>query len=210
MRLWCSLVIVVGVASTISDDKLAAIEKRLAKLEARERARRGPSECATSFPVLDDAATYNGCNRNAFRNSFHDWPGNKTVETCQAGKFLMYNTSTTSTNGLFDLALKVVYSPQDPREAGCTYHFTCAYTADEPHVGTCTLLYQVPVTRAGMGPALLTVRFKNVTRAVDGVCRPSAATIIGNYLYDSRQPAAGTYTFRMPSSNRSFAFEDVI
>ena len=107
-----------------------------------------------------------------------------------------YNTSTTAHSGLFDAKLQVIDTP-DPAARGLIYHFTCTYTVDEPHVASCTLTYREPPD--AMGPALVTLRFRNVTLS-EGVCVPAAATIIGNYFFDSRQHAAGVYSFYAPAS----------
>ena len=107
----------------------------------------------------------------------------------------MYNTSTTPQTGLFDAKLTVLQTP-DPHAVNMTYHFTCAYTVDEPHTGACTLTYRQPAT--AIGPALITIRFSGVA-LVQGVCQASEASIVGNYFYDGRQVAAGAYSFRAPA-----------
>eukprot|EP00308_Calcidiscus_leptoporus_P026281 CAMPEP_0119394828 /NCGR_PEP_ID=MMETSP1334-20130426/130915_1 /TAXON_ID=127549 /ORGANISM="Calcidiscus leptoporus, Strain RCC1130" /LENGTH=132 /DNA_ID=CAMNT_0007418185 /DNA_START=150 /DNA_END=548 /DNA_ORIENTATION=- len=124
-----------------------------------------------------------------------DWAGNKTVETCQSGTLEMYNTSTTPTSGLFDAKLQVISTP-DPEARGSIYHFTCTYTTDEPHTGTCTLTFQEPPKK--VGPALVSIHLRDVA-PVDGVCIAASATIVGNYFYDSRQVAAGVYAFYAPA-----------
>merc|ERR1719401_1282024 len=109
----------------------------------------------------------------------------------------MYNTSTTHQTGLFDAKIHV------HNEANDIYHFLCTYTEDDPHVATCTLTYEEPARL--QGPALITIRFRNVVPASHtsnvprGTCVGQSATIIGNYFYDSEMVAAGVYSFYVPA-----------
>merc|ERR1712083_189769 len=144
------------------------------------------------FPIFEGLVTWSGCSRNMVRNT------TRSVEFCQNGTMIMYNTTTTAKTGLFDAMIHVHNAAKDTHE---DYHFLCTYTEDQPHVATCTL------TRAPhlKGPAVVTIRFKEVVPAgVDsnvpaGTCIGSTATITGNYLFDSRMPVAGTYSFYIPA-----------
>merc|ERR1712167_194215 len=103
-------------------------------------------------------------------------------ETCQSGWMTMYNTYH-STHSLFDAKIHVNNSAND------IYHFLCTYTKDEPHTARCTLTYEEPARK--QGPALVTIRFKDVVAAnsnssvPSGTCVAGSAVIIGNYFYDS-------------------------
>lgn len=163
------------------------LSKRVEVLEARELAAQERSLCDKKFPILQSAITYGGCNRNMIKNT------TRSVETCQTGDFSMYNTSSTPTTGLFDAKIHV------HNDVGDIYHFLCTYTNDEPHIATCTLTYEEPARL--QGPALITIRFRDVTLAPSssslpaGTCVAGSATIIGNYFYDSQMVAAGVYSF---------------
>ena len=176
--------------SSLFEQRISSLEQRLAKFEASD-------SCQDEFPLLKGTVTYSGCNRNIIRANASGWPGNATTETCQSGVLAYYNTSSTPKTGLFDARLTVLHSP-DRHAVGSTYHFTCTYSRDGPHVGTCTLIFQEPPE--AVGPALVTIRLTDVVRSASGLCTASSATIIGNYLYDSRQHAAGVYSFYAPSA----------
>eukprot|EP00746_Dinoflagellata_sp_MGD_P089485 gnl/MRDRNA2_/MRDRNA2_35318_c0_seq2.p1 gnl/MRDRNA2_/MRDRNA2_35318_c0~~gnl/MRDRNA2_/MRDRNA2_35318_c0_seq2.p1 ORF type:complete len:149 (-),score=15.02 gnl/MRDRNA2_/MRDRNA2_35318_c0_seq2:71-517(-) len=143
---------------------------------------------------------YSGCNRNMIKNT------TTSVETCQNGTLTMYNTSTTHQTGLFDAKIHV------NNEVGDIYHFLCTYTKDEPHIATCTLTYEEPARL--QGPALITIRFKNVVPAApnsglpNDSCIAGSATIVGNYFYDSEMVAAGAYSFYAPADH--VAVQDTI
>lgn len=173
------------------------LSKRVAVLESREA--RGPNSlaCDNKFPILAEPITYSGCNRNMIKNT------TQSIETCQNGTVTMYNTSTTSQTGLFDAHIDVNNAGHD------IYHFLCTYTEDEPHTASCTLTYEVP--HRAQGPAFITIRFKDVQLASrrsghpEETCLAGAATITGNYFYDSEMVAAGAYSFYAPARTQDQA-----
>ena len=162
---------------------LEEFSKRLARLENTVLDR---AACTASYPSLheSDSFEYSGCNRNVHRNS------TRSVETCQNGTLTIYNVSTTSTTGLFDVRIAANVPTHD------AWDFVCVLTRDQPHRATCTLTFETP--KRPEGPAWVALTFRKVARCgaphADACCA-AQATIVGTYFYDALTNDAGVYAF---------------